>query len=211
MDVKITAREERRKLRNIEPIYRGKQSRYELAEAEVSEDNDIMHVQAVPEECPTCQSEEELRQLIRNMPVSRALEWLVIHCTATSLKATVQAIINYWRNSLGWSNPGYNLVFLADGSFTLVADFNTICNGVKGFNAKGLQYSWIGGIDDKGKPIDNMTPQQHKMMSIAVEETLKRWPHLKKGFQGHHDFPNVAKACPCFNTKQKFSNILQKV
>lgn len=203
MDKRFQLREQRRKM-GVKAIYARRPFKEAIKEAQLAEDDDLMPVVQVPEECPTCKNEDELISFIRNCTVSRAFLWLVIHCTGTPLQTTVQSILNFWRNVQKWINPGYHILFLPDGSFTVTADFDTICNGVKGFNANSIHLSWIGGIDDKGKPVDNMTPQQEKMVGIAIREITNRWPQLKTKYQGHHDFPNVNKACPCFNTKQKF-------
>ena len=199
-----------RLMKTIRGVFMGKQSISDLQEAMYAEDDDEIIIQEeIPEECPTCNSHEELRNLIEKMNVSRKISWLVVHCTATPKKTSVSSILNYWKNNLGWNNPGYHLIFLPDGSWTLIAEFDIIANGVKGYNFIGLQFSYIGGVDNSGKPVDNLTPEAKKTMEVAIESTLKRWPHLKTNFQGHRDFPNVAKACPCFDTKSKFSLLLK--
>lgn len=205
---KIALRAQRRR-EGIRPIYPKRRDRKALEESDREEDFDLAIVEDIPEECPTCDNEQELISFIKDSVVSRNLNWLVIHCTATGLKASVQAILNYWKNVLGWNNPGYHIIFSHDGSFTVTADFDTICNGVRGFNRGAVHLSYVGGIDANNKPFDNMTDAQFKMMTIAVKEMIKRWPHLKSPFMGHRDFPNVAKACPCFDTRTKFSLLLK--
>jgi len=38
----------------------------------------------------------------------RPINNIIIHCTATTQEASVEAILNYWYNTLGWNNPGYH-------------------------------------------------------------------------------------------------------
>ena len=64
----------------------------------------------------------------------RHINRLVIHCTATSEQAATAAIKNYWKNTLGWKNPGYHMIIERDGSITELAKFDKGVNGAKGFN-----------------------------------------------------------------------------
>jgi N-acetylmuramoyl-L-alanine amidase len=174
-----------------------------LIEAELAEDDDLMIVEDVKEELPTCKHEQELIDWIRSQRVNRTIKFIAIHCTASKTNATATAILNYWKNSLGWKSPGYHILFHHDKGFTVMADLDRICNGVAGFNSVGIQLSYIGGIDKSGKPIDNRSESQKRLMSIAVEELRKKFPRAV--VQGHRDFPKVKKACPCFDAKKQYN------
>ena len=78
-------------------------------------------------------------------------------------------------------------------------------NGVKGHNHDSIHISYIGGIDDKGKPKDNRTKEQRKAMAELVNRLAKQFPDAK--VLGHRDFPNVAKACPCFDAKKWWEEV----
>lgn len=166
-----------------------------LEEAKVAEDEDLVLVADIAEECPICDSEQELREYIRNSKILRDIKYITLHTTATQQSATVSAITNYWKNNLKWKNPGYHIIFPKEG-FSVIAEFDQVCNGVKGYNMTSIHLSYIGGIDSKGKPLDNRTASQKRLMNVAIEELLKLCP--KAVLKGHREFPNVAKACPCF-------------
>jgi N-acetylmuramoyl-L-alanine amidase len=178
-----------------------------LKEAEKSEDEDLVIIEEVIEEdCPICLDEQKLREYIRSQKetLTRKIKWLSIHCTATPVTATVASIRNYWRKKLGWKNDGYHIVFPYEGGFTVLADFNTICNSVQGFNSNGLGYSYIGGIDKNGKPIDNRSESQKRLMKVAVEETRLILEEI--GVKGHYEF-GAKKACPCFKASEEYKKV----
>jgi N-acetylmuramoyl-L-alanine amidase len=175
-----------------------------IFEAQNAEDDDLMQVEPVPEQCPICEDESELIEWIAKQPLSRRIQNIVIHCTATRTDATVSAIQRYWRNNLGWKNPGYHIIFHHSGGFTVVADLDVVCNGVKGHNSNSVHLSYIGGIDAAGKPIDNRSESQKRLMSLAVKELRKKIATARTT-QGHRDFPNVRKSCPCFDAKKEFA------
>ena len=194
----------------VNPIFeRIKQSAHQeylrsLKEAEKHEDEDLVIVEPVPESCPTCEEESELIEWIAKQEISRRITHIVIHCTATRKDATISAIQKYWRTKLGWKNPGYNIIFTQEKGFTVMADLDVVCNGVRGHNATAVHLSYIGGIDAAGKPIDNRSESQKRLMNLAAKEIQKRIPSAKI-IQGHRDFPNVRKACPCFDAKKEFA------
>lgn len=173
-----------------------------LKEAENSEDFDLVEVQQVAEELPICEDEKQLIEWIANQKINRSIRHIVIHCTATRTNATATAIQNYWRNTLKWKNPGYHILFHHDKGFTVMADLDRVCNGVANHNANCIHLSYIGGIDASGKPIDNRSESQKRLMKLAVNELKKRLSTVI--VQGHRDFPKVAKACPCFDAKKEF-------
>lgn len=120
-----------------------------------------------------------------------------MHCTATTQTTTVQSILNYWKKSLGWKNPGYHRLIEANGKVHTLLPDELISNGVAGYNSNSLHVSYIGGIDAKGKALDTRTPEQ----KAAILSILKEWKakHPKAVIRGHRDFPNVKKSCPSFD------------
>lgn len=135
----------------------------------------------------------------------RNIKYIAVHCTATPQTTSVQSIKQYWKTQLGWKMPGYHFIIKPDGEAIKLLSVDKISNGVKGFNSVSINVSYIGGIDAKGKPYDNRTPQQ----KTALRELLKL---LKTRFktaiiQGHRDFPNVKKDCPSFNAKEEYKNL----
>jgi N-acetylmuramoyl-L-alanine amidase len=169
-------------------------------EAETQEDSDLCLVENTPETCPISEDENELRQYIRTFNFTRRITHLVVHTTATQQSATIAAILNYWKNTKGWRNPGYHVILPKDG-FSVIQDFNLLSNGAKGFNANGIHISYIGGVDSNGRPLDNRTESQKRLIQVFIEEMVRRFPNLK--VIGHNEVAN--KACPCFQVKNEYS------
>jgi N-acetylmuramoyl-L-alanine amidase len=137
----------------------------------------------------------------------RTINYIVIHCTATPRSAKVDAIKNYWRNQLGWRNPGYHILIEEDGTRHYLQPFDQPANGVRGVNSNSIHISYIGGVDATGKAIDNRTEAQKASILIAIKEAME---YAVKGgtkpiIQGHRDFPNVAKDCPSYNAKKEYA------
>lgn len=127
----------------------------------------------------------------------RKIDYIVLHCTATAQNATVKAIQNYWKNSLGWKNPGYHHIIEANGKVHDLQPIEKPSNGVAGYNANSIHISYIGGITSSGKAVDNRTDEQKTEMIKLLQKYTEMFPKAK--VQGHRDFPKVAKACPCFD------------
>jgi N-acetylmuramoyl-L-alanine amidase len=162
-----------------------------------SDPEDRFEVENVKEQVPTCSNITELINLINKVRITRRVNRLVFHCTATSQIATVSAIQRYWRETLKWRNPGYHIIVKADGSWTQLADFNSISNGVAGINANSIHISYIGGVDARGRAVDNRTEKQKEVFETVYRMFREKMP--APTFHGHYEFSN--KACPSFNVK----------
>jgi N-acetylmuramoyl-L-alanine amidase len=127
----------------------------------------------------------------------RRITHIVIHCTATSQRATVDNIRRHWREALKWNRPGYHRVVEADGTLKVLAADSEVCNGVAGHNSTALHLSYIGGVDAKNLPIDNRTASQKVTMERQIKEWIRLYPEAV--ICGHRDFPGVKKACPSFS------------
>lgn len=174
-------------------------------EAEKAEDDDYVKLKKEAETAPTSPHEQELRDYIKSQKANilkRGCTHVIFHCTATQPTATVTAIMNYWKNVRKWINPGYHII-IGTNFFTVLADFARVVNGASGYNSKGLSFSYIGGIDKKGKALNTMTPFQKRAFEIIAEELLLINPKLK--FIGHNEVAN--KACPSYKVKDEFPKI----
>ena len=132
--------------------------------------------------------------------MKRKIDFIVIHCTATAPEAKVENIVKYWKQQLGWKNPGYHYIVRRDGEIVQLLDEALVSNGVKNYNHNSVHISYIGGVDKKLKPFDNRTDEQKRALYNKVMELSKKYPTAK--IQGHCDFPGVIKACPSFNVKE---------
>lgn len=135
----------------------------------------------------------------------REVKYIAVHCSATAQSAKVEDIQKYWREHLGWTMPGYHFIVLPNGTTVELLSIDKVSNGVKGYNSVTVNVCYIGGIDANQKPIDNRTPQQKTSLLQVITKLKKQFP--KAIVQGHRDFPNVSKACPCFNAKSEYKSI----
>lgn len=131
----------------------------------------------------------------------RKVKYIAIHCTGASQKQTVESILRYWKENLGWKNVGYHRLIEPDGTIHKLSDFDKVTNGVKGFNHNSIHICYIGG-----QHVDNRTEEQKAAIIDCIHEALE-WVENPKEIiiQGHRDFPNTNKACPQFNAKEEFS------
>lgn len=135
----------------------------------------------------------------------RNIKYIVLHCTATNQKAKVSSIQNYWKTALGWKSPGYHVIITPSGNKVCLAQDHQICNGVAGYNTQSLHVSYIGGIDAKGKGLDNRTPAQKQAMYEVVKEWTEKYPDAE--VLGHRDFAGVHKECPSFEARKWWQTV----
>lgn len=122
-----------------------------------------------------------------------------MHCTATPQNTTIDSIKNYWKNVLGWKNPGYHYMIKASGEIVNTFPIDQVSNGVAGYNTPSIHIAYIGGVDAKNKAIDNRTPAQITSQIQILKELKAKFPNAE--IKGHRDFPKVKKDCPCFDVR----------
>ena len=135
----------------------------------------------------------------------RDIKYIVIHCTASQPNTKKEAILSYWKNTLKWKTVGYHRLIDANGVINELAKFEQITNGVKGYNSESIHFSYIGGIDESGRPKDTRTLKQKESLLYLVKQAKKQFPNAI--IQGHKDFKGVAKACPSFEAKNEYKAI----
>lgn len=145
-------------------------------------------------------SEERIEKRTNGNSRMRKIKYIVLHCTATNQHGvTVKAIQNYWKNQLGWKNPGYHFIIEFDGKIHQLQPIEKPSNGVRGYNQNSIHISYIGGVDQEGEPNDNRTITQKAAMQGLVHGLSAVYPNAE--ILGHRDFPGVNKACPSFEVK----------
>lgn len=135
----------------------------------------------------------------------RDIKHIVVHCTATPQSTTVQSIQAYWRNERKWKNPGYHVIVEADGTAVELLDISLVSNGVAGHNANSIHISYIGGVDAKGRAVDNRTKAQKATILLYLKLWKCKFPSAR--IQGHRDFPGVTKSCPSYNAITEYANV----
>lgn len=139
----------------------------------------------------------------------RDINYIINHCTATPQTATVEGIQNYWRNEKGWKSPGYHHIILPNGTIVDLLPIEKVSNGVAGHNSNSINISYIGGIDAKGKAIDNRTEAQKAAQITLLKKYHTMFP--KAIICGHRDFliPGKPgwKECPSYDVKTWLGDI----
>lgn len=138
---------------------------------------------------------------------TRQIKYLVVHCSATPEGRNHTAKdIDAWHRQRGFDGIGYNYVIRLDGTIEEGRDVNKIPSHVKGYNKESIGICYIGGIDKNTlQPKDTRTSAQKEALKKLLVELKKLYPQAE--ILGHRDFPNVAKACPCFNAKIEYKNL----
>ena len=146
----------------------------------------------------------------------RYIKNIIIHCSASSQEWNATDLLVEFRRK-GWKNPGYHYAIETDGTIQPLLDEYRISNGVKGHNRNSINVAYIGGIDDKGNPVDNRTNEQKESLIKLLKELKQRYP--KATICGHRDFSKDLngngiidpwermKACPCFDAKEEYKDI----
>lgn len=126
-------------------------------------------------------------------------DWLVIHCSATRAIMDVGARdIRQWHRAKGWSDIGYHFVIRRSGRVEAGRRLDEVGAHVAGYNADSVGVCLVGGLnDDTWQPENNFTPQQWESLTALLKRLVKKYPNAK--VLGHRDFPDVKKACPCFD------------
>ena len=96
-------------------------------------------------------------------------------------------------------------------------DDSKVSNGVKGYNSTSVNVAYVGGIDAKGKAVDNRTAAQKKALVDLLKILRKRYPKAK--ILGHRDISpdqngngrvdqwERIKECPCFDAITEYKDI----
>lgn len=146
----------------------------------------------------------------------RNIKYIAVHCTASSQHATIKELLLEFERK-GWSKPGYHHIVDVNGKVFNTLSEDEVSNGVKGFNSNLINVAYIGGIDAKGKPVDNRTEEQKKSLLLLLKALKEKYPNAI--IQGHRDFsPDTnkngivdpwerIKACPCFDAKVEYKNL----
>ena len=151
--------------------------------------------------------------------MSKPMQYLVIHCTATPEGREVSAAeIRRWHTApvsqggRGWKQVGYTDMVHLDGRVEHLVDNNEdaqvdtweVTNGAAGYNNVSRHIVYVGGCNKAGKPKDTRTEAQREALKHYVEDFHARFPQVK--IVGHHEL-NPGKACPSFDVEKWLRSI----
>jgi len=137
--------------------------------------------------------------------MDRDIRFIVVHCTATDQYVNPNNILRYWREHLGWKNPGYHYLIEPSGTVLALHSEFKLSNGVRGYNKHSVHVAYVGGIGHGNQPEDNRTEAQKLTLLNLLKVLKNRYPGAV--VLGHRDFPHVAKACPSFDAKSEYSTL----
>ena len=143
--------------------------------------------------------------------MKKALQYLVIHCTATPAGREVTADeIRAWHTmpppkGRGWKQVGYTDLVHLDGTIERLVNNNEdawvddweVTNGVKGYNSVSRHIVYAGGVNEKDidKAEDTRTVAQKEALKRYVLEFHAKHPNVK--IVGHNQL--AARDCPSFD------------
>ena len=146
----------------------------------------------------------------------RKIERIFVHCTASSQSWGVGELSAEFKRK-GWKNPGYHYVVMPNGTIKQMLGEESVSNGVQGYNSTSINVAYVGGIDSKGKAIDNRTAEQKASLIKLLKELRGRYP--KAQILGHRDISpdkngngkvdawERIKECPCFDAMTEYKGI----
>lgn len=139
----------------------------------------------------------------------RDIRRIFVHCTAGSQKQTKNDLLREFK-AKGWSNPGYHYVVFPDGKIEQLLPEDKVSNGVQGYNSTSINVAYVGGIDSRGKAVDNRTDAQKTALRGLLQSLQSRYPNAH--IMGHRDIwgkdkSKWKKMCPCFDAEAEYANL----
>lgn len=133
----------------------------------------------------------------------RTINRVIIHCAATPPQLDIGAeTIRRWHLERGWSDIGYHYVIRRNGAVEPGRAVEKIGAHVRGHNADSIGVCLVGGVDVKGDPDANFTPEQWaslRALAVGLSHAFSASVH------GHNEF--AAKACPSFDVAAWWSAV----
>lgn len=129
--------------------------------------------------------------------------YIVVHASASKPSQDIGAAeIDQWHRERGWDGIGYHAVIRQSGALEFGRHFDDVGAHVKGYNRESIGICLVGGLNEVSEPSNTFNHEQLYTLSMLVEILLEAYPDAT--VQGHRDFPNVDKDCPCFDVKAYF-------
>lgn len=143
----------------------------------------------------------------------RKIRKIIVHCSATAEGKDYSVDeIRRWHLKRGWRDIGYHFVIQRDGTTEEGRPIEMTGAHTKGHNFDSIGVCYIGGVEakkrnDKWIAKDTRTQEQKE----ALEELLCYLKILypQAVVHGHNEFAN--KSCPCFNAREEYEWISNKI
>lgn len=139
------------------------------------------------------------------MALNTKISDVTVHCSATPPDMAVDVRVISGMHALrGFISPGpgepicgYHWVIHRDGTIEKGRSEQFVGAHVEGHNTGNLGVCLAGGVDKKNNPQNNYTDDQWLSLVVVLKDMQSRHGHVT--IRGHKDWPQVAKACPCFD------------
>jgi N-acetyl-anhydromuramyl-L-alanine amidase AmpD len=129
----------------------------------------------------------------------RTTDVIVVHCAATKASMDIGVEeIRRWHKDRGWTDIGYHFVIRRNGTVEKGRNVADVGAHVAGKNRNSIGICLVGGINDRGAPVNNFTIAQSAVLHHLIEDLLKSYPGCR--IVGHRDL-DPKKDCPCFDVK----------
>lgn len=130
---------------------------------------------------------------------------ITVHCSATPPSQPHVGVVALrdMHMAKGWSDLGYHFVITRDGHWHDGRPITRQGAGVRYYNKDNVHICLVGGVDEGGKPEFNYTDQQMATLRYRISDLCSQYGIKQENIKGHRDWPNVAKACPCFDIQDK--------
>lgn len=136
-------------------------------------------------------------------------KYIIVHCSATKEDQDIGVTeIDRWHRAKGWAGIGYHYVIRRDGAIEEGRPQDLIGAHCEGFNSESVGVCMVGGVnaDDINLAEDNFTDEQYESLADLLQALFEEYP--KASLMGHRDMPNVPKACPSFDVRKWYSDLL---
>ncbi len=138
--------------------------------------------------------------LKKQAPKRDRTDYIVVHATATAPGAHVTAEkVDRWHRQRGWLGMGYHLLIRRGGRIEWGRHPDAVGAHVRHWNDRTLGIALAGGVDSDDEPANNFTDNQLRSLKQTIALLRKMYPNA--AVAGHNDFPDVNKACPCFDAR----------
>ena len=143
-----------------------------------------------------------------NFKEMKSIDYIAVHCSASQAKANLTAKdIDVMHRKQGWFGIGYHYVIRRNGMVELGRPMPAHGAHISGYNHCSVGICLVGGVDAKLQPENNFTDEQFTSLAVLVTKLKKEYPDAV--VQGHRDFPDVNKACPCFDVKEWYAETVE--
>ena len=140
------------------------------------------------------------------------IERIVVHASAAPPAVaeveTLEHIDAMHRASpRNWSMAGYHVFIRRNGTVEFGRPFGRVPAHVRGENRGSIGVCMAGGVDEDNNPIEGggYSTEQWLALERVLKSLCLMFPEAV--CLGHRDHAGVAKACPCFDVRDRFRHV----